>query len=234
MSSLFLLCFLRSIPLKLKTDEFLREGGHTKMERVVTALVQKYPEALEILVKHVRECYVPDHAFVSNQVVEMWHKDDGIHALVAELSGKYSDAKNEIEFLTYFFSYGPLVLIASIALSANKIHPKDFFLVCDRTRNAGGPEATSLAITRLMVERLTAQRGAYNTSLEPIMHHTSMGFRRQALTSDENPPTYDHHDLVAAYNHFYLFTSHSSHEELPTNPQSQTLVNGKSESSAGS
>lgn len=220
--------------MKLKTDEFLREGGNRKMERVVTALVEKYPEALDILVKHVRENYVPDHAFVSNQVVEMWHKDAGIHALVAELTGKYSDAENEIQFLTHFFSYAPLVLTASIALRFDKIHPKDFFLVCDRTRNMGGPEATSLAIARMMVERLIGQRGVYNTSLEPIMHHTSMGFRRQAFTSDDGPPTYDHYDLVAAYNHFYLFTSHTSHEELPTNPQSQAFVNGKSESSSGS
>lgn len=216
--------------MELKTNEFLREGGNRKMERVVTALVEKYPEALDILVKHVRENYVPDHAFVSNQVVEMWHKDVGIHALVAELTGKYSDAENEIQFLTHFFSYAPLVLTASIALRFDKIHPKDFFLVCDRTRNMGGPEAASLEIIRMMVERLTAKHGAYHSSLEPIMLHTLMGFRRQAFTSDDGPPTYDHYDLVAAYNHFYLFTTH---EELPAIPQGQTPVDGSTEVGTG-
>ena len=34
--------------MKLKTDEFLREGGNRKMERVVTALVEKYLEYVRV------------------------------------------------------------------------------------------------------------------------------------------------------------------------------------------
>lgn len=177
------------------------------MNQIITALVGKYPQALDNLVKHVRENYVPHEGAVSNQVVEMWHKDVNIQPMVTELMVNYSDAENEIEFLTRFFSYAPLVLAASIALRFDKIHPKDFFLVCDRTQCKPAMEACALAILRSMAERCAGQRTANNTFLEPVLNYTELGFRRQVFSSDQCPPHYQHHELVAAYNHIYLFLS---------------------------
>ncbi len=193
--------------MKLRTDNFLRNGGHRRMDEAVTALVNKNPDALDVIATHVRESYVADPLFISTQVVGMWHQDESVHAKVQEMALNFSDAQNEIEFMTHFLSYPPLALAAAISLRSAKIHPKEFYLVCDHTELKPGCEAVALCIFRSMVERYSNQHEHLSICLQPALHHVEMGFRRQVFCSDDgtSTPSYSHHDLTAVYNHIYLF-----------------------------
>ncbi len=198
--------------MNFKYGDFITNRGYHPMGEALIQLSGLNGDIYQMIVDHVREEYVPNPEIIKDRVIQlMGFMPQRLKNRFWDMMFAYSDCAREDdipEFIMFFLSYAPLVMTLDVIHSEGMVHPKAFFQVLDRAELKRCHEDVALFVMRSCFDKVLIPMKDNPERMQPGIDHCQTGLKRNCLfDGDHSRPsgTYDHPDLLAAYNHLYLF-----------------------------